>query len=260
MALTLASSIIPASTLTTASPPPPLQLLSSRPGVPLPAEVRRSIYRLLFAGSVIHLSHIDYWARVEKDPNEWKTVKAQHDEDSGYGIFFASKDSQADAAPVFYALAIWDFEHCAEIENCRSNVYDLTRLERLACPPDLSPGDFVGERHCFPSVKHLLLSIDRGAPISLDLPPHWLHDQTAVQKAKEYLSEKWDKKAFWSGLESTKKFTELCPKESYTISCIVWFRYSPYVLNGEKADVDNNSVLTWSSKVTQARSLMHSFS
>lgn len=221
-------------------------MLSSRPGVPLPVEIRCIIYRLLFAGSVIELSS------SYDTEHTWNfVVKALHDRNSGYGMFFASKDSQADVAPQLYSLVTWLFRgiHPHSMIYYKSHSYELKRVERVEFDSGISPRDVLEDRRFLPCIKHLQVSIEMGFPLNIPYPPQYLGNELLIELVKNSLRHMWDRDIDEFSPDHENAYLAPCPKQNYSVSCTLWFAYPPYEFKNGGFEADNTNDLLWSAKV-----------
>ena len=132
--------------------------------IPFPAEIRRLIYQHLSLGTVVTLCRKKS-GRPSHNPID---IKAKHSENSGAGVFLASKDSQLECKDIMYQLTTWQFR----LGSSRCGSFEAKRFQIMELKPGEDLGDFFPWRRLLAAFSCLVLSSHFQDPLLLDEAPH----------------------------------------------------------------------------------------
>ena len=232
------------------STPPDLGVLRTPSGLTLPIELRRKIYRFLFKGTVIELTWGNYIVvRNPTRPKPPNRMKAIHAQDSGYGILFASKDSQKESAAEMYLAVTWHMTNVhPDTPSYILNSYDRYRFQRLSWNDDIQPKDCHRSTWIPKDIKCLSFTtqIWDSERLKLVLPPHHMEYTALLTEIEAHLRRSW-------GCDATDAIRGL----KSAVECTIWCEYPPYTVDEGKIKVedqtgDDNSK-TWSGRVSPTR-------
>lgn len=204
------------------------QVIIRNSTIPFPAEIRRLIYHHLFLGTVVTLC-LEKSGRPSHHPVD---IKAKYSENSGAGVFLASKDSQLECKDILYQLTTWQFRDTSRklLGSPRCGSFEPKRFQIVELKPVEDLGDFFPWRRLLPALSYLVLSSHFQDPLLLEKAPR-LYNVAKLQNELRIFSFR----VLSDGIELLSDVDR-----RFKIWCSLWCQYEPYTANEKEGAMESD--------------------